>query len=343
MADRTDKLKDKLVRDQPIEMPSEQGPLAVYHGAQPPAPTWFEEAIATHYETAFVDCEGARIQYQSWGDRTKPGLLLVHGNGAHAHWWDFVAPYLTNDYHVVAMTFSGMGDSDWRPSYTMDIFAREQLAVCEAAGLFAHAEKPIIVAHSFGGFVTILTGAEYGERFGGIVIVDSPVNPPDRPRTGPPAVRGGKVYPTLEAALARFRLAPPQPCENHFIVDYIARWSLKKKPLPEGPNGEKHGDGWAWKFDPMIWQRFVVSRPTQDLLRETRCRIAVFKGDKSVIWDDDVQNYMYGLLNRQVPFIGIPEARHHVMLDQPMAFVAALRTVLQEWRYSEPARVAPAR
>jgi pimeloyl-ACP methyl ester carboxylesterase len=93
----------------------------------------------------------------------------------------------------------------------------------------------------------------------------------------------------------------------------------------------------------MIWQRFQVSRPPQDLLKETRCRIAVFKGDKSVIWDDDVQNYMYGLLNRQVPFIGIPEARHHVMLDQPLAFVAALRTMLQEWRYSEPARVAPAR
>jgi pimeloyl-ACP methyl ester carboxylesterase len=52
---------------------------------------------------------------------------------------------------------------------------------------------------------------------------------------------------------------------------------------------------------------------------------------------------MYGLLNRQVPFIGIPEARHHVMLDQPLAFVAALRTMLQEWRYSEPARIAPPR
>ena len=224
---------------------------------------WFEDAVATPYDTAFVECEGAKIHYQSWGDRTKPGLLLVHGNGAHAHWWDFVAPYLTDDYHVVAMTFSGMGDSDWRERYVMDVFAQEQLAVCEAAGLFAHAEKPIIVAHSFGGFVTILTGAEYGDRFGGIVIVDSPVNPPDRPRSGPPPVRGGKVYPTLEAALARFRLAPPQPCENHYIMDYIARWSLAKKP--RWPDGD--GDGWGWKFDPSIWQRFSVSRPPQELLK----------------------------------------------------------------------------
>jgi pimeloyl-ACP methyl ester carboxylesterase len=63
------------------------------------------------------------------------------------------------------------------------------------------------------------------------------------------------------------------------------------------------------------------------------------KGDKSIIWEDDVGDYMRDLLNRQVPFIEIPEARHHVMLDQPLAFVAALRTLLQEWRYSTPDRV----
>ena len=328
---------DKLVRDQPIGMPTEQGPLAVYKGAQPPAPKWFEDAIARQYETAFTECEGARIHYQSWGDKTKPGLLLVHGNGAHAHWWDFVAPYLTDDYHVVAMTFSGMGDSDWRERYVMDTFAKEQLAVCEAAGLFNHAEKPIIIAHSFGGFVTVVTGAEYGDRFGGIVLVDSPVNPPDHPRRGPPPVRGGKVYPSLEAALARFRLAPPQLCENHYIMDYIARWSLAKRAGADGV------EGWGWKFDPSIWQRFSVSRPPQELLKETRCRIALFKGEKSILWEDDVGDYMRGLLNRQVPFIEIPEALHHIMLDQPLAFVAALRTLLQEWRYSTSDRVVSGR
>ena len=330
--------KDKLVRDQPLDMPSEQGPLAPFHGAQPPSPQWFSDAVATPYETHFVECEGAQIHYLTWGDRTKPGLLLVHGNGAHSHWWDFVAPYLTEDYFVVAMTFSGMGDSGWRDTYTMETFAREQLAVCEHAGLFSHAEKPIIVAHSFGGFVTILTGAEYGDRFTGIVIVDSPVNPPDRPRTGPPkAIRGNRVYPTLEKALSRFRLAPLQPCENLYILDHIARWSLRKAPMPEGT-----GDGWAWKFDPSIWQRFSVSRAPQDLLKETRCRIALFKGDKSILWDTDVGDYMRDLLNRQVPFIEIPEAHHHIMLDQPLAFLAALRTLLQEWRYSTSDRmVAP--
>lgn len=328
--------EDRLVKDQPTEKPAEPGPLAAYKGDKPPAPIWFETAVSKPYETGYAECRGARIHYQRWGDRRKPGLLLVHGNGAHGHWWDFVAPYLTDEYHVAAMTFSGMGDSNWREAYDMETFAQEQLAVADATGMFDVAQKPIIVAHSFGGFVTILTGAEYGDQLTGTVIVDSPVNPPDRQRPSKRrTARNHRIYPDLAAALARFRLAPPQPCENHYVMDYIARWSLK----------EVHGDepGWTWKFDPAIWRSFNIGRSSADCLRETKCRIAIFRGEQSVLMPDYVRDYMTHLLDRQVPFITIPEARHHVMLDQPLAFVSALRTLLQEWTYSAPKRAVPAR
>ncbi len=119
-------------------------------------------------------------------------------------------PFLARDYNVAAMDMSGMGDSEWREHYSMEIFAEEQLAVCEEAGMFVLAEPPMIVAHSFGGFVTMLTGALYGNRLSGTVIVDSPVNPPGRPG-GPPerAIKPHHIYATMAAALARFRLMPP--------------------------------------------------------------------------------------------------------------------------------------
>ena len=47
--------------------------------------------------------------------------------------------------------FSGMGQSDWREMYTQYVLADEVVAVAEATGLFNHAEKPLIAAHSFGG------------------------------------------------------------------------------------------------------------------------------------------------------------------------------------------------
>ena len=309
-----------------------EGPLAKFAGAVPPAPEWFTNAVASGYETRFVRVNGARIHYQSWSSSKKPGLLLVHGNGAHAHWWDFIAPYFAKSFNVVAMTFSGMGESDWRDTYDMDTFCEEQIAVCEATGMFDHEVKPTIVAHSFGGFVTILTGARYGHRLAGTVIVDSPVNPPDRdigrrPRT----IRGNRIYPDLNTALSRFRLAPPQPCENDYVLDYIARWSLKQVD-------NERGKGWCWRFDPDIWQRFDFGRPGSELLKATACRIALFRGEDSEIFPDEVKDYMQQLLDRNVPFVSIPHAHHHVMLDQPLAFIAALRTLLEDWDHSAPNR-----
>lgn len=308
-------------------MPSESGPLGVYGGKRPPAPDWFEAAISTRYQSHFLERDGAIIHYQTWGDPSRPGLLLTHGNGAHAHWWDFVAPYFLDQYYVVAITLTGMGDSGWRGAYNMSTFSADQLAVAEATGLFGHAQKPIIVSHSFGGFVTMFTSSRHSEKFAGIVIVDSPVNPPGKPQDGPPrSGRPNKVYASLEAALERFRLAPPQPCQNHYAMDYIARHSVKET------TGEDGAAGWVWKFDPSIWRRFDMEGQTPaQMLQAITCPLAIMRGEDSAIVLDDVWAYMQALAGPHVPFISIPHACHHVMLDQPVAFIAALRTLLASW------------
>jgi len=309
---------------------SGEGPLKPFAGALPPSPAWFRAAVADAPESKFVTVDGAAIHYLRWGDRSRPGLLLVHGNAAHAYWWSFVAPFLARDYNVAAMDFSGMGDSSWRPAYTIELFVREQLAVCEDAGMFGVGEPPIIVAHSFGGFVTMLTGALYGERLAGTVIVDSPVNPPGRPG-GPPKreYRPPNVYATEAAALARFRLMPPQTCDNLFLVDWVARHSLK---AVEG--------GFSWKFDPAIWQDFSIG-DTAARLKATKCRIGIFRGENSILMPPEIGEYVFNLLGRSAPLVEIPQAQHHVMLDQPLAFVAALRALLADWEHSTPRRRIP--
>lgn len=320
--------KDKSSAAQRPEMPSEAGPLGRYNGQRPPAPDWFEGAISAKYETHFVARDGGRIHYQTWGDPEKPGLLLTHGNGAHAHWWDFVAPYFSDQYYLVALTFSGMGDSDWRPAYEMNGFTGDQLAVAEAAGLFSGKTRPIIVAHSFGGFVTLNTASKYGEKFAGVVIVDSPVLPPKQDHAGPPRRdRPNRIYPSLEAALARFRLAPPQACDNHYAMDYIARHSLKETVDDAGTSG------WVWKFDPSIWRRFEAAEKTpSEMLQSVSCRLALMRGVKSAIVGDEVWDYMRSLAAHRAPFVTIPGAHHHVMLDQPLAFVTGLSGLLEHWR-----------
>jgi pimeloyl-ACP methyl ester carboxylesterase len=304
------------------------GPLAPFAGQPITGPEWFEQAVATPSESAWTEVQGVPIHYLRWGDRSKPGLLLVHGNGAHAYWWSYIAPFLAREYNVAAMDLSGMGDSGKRANYTMDLFVEEELAVARHAGMFDNDEPPVIVAHSFGGFATILAGALHGEKLAGTVIVDSPVNPPERAHHGPPRreIRPHRIYPTLTEALARFRLAPEQPCENNYVVDFIARRSLKEV---EG--------GWTWKFDPSIWTNFSIG-DTAERLRATKCRIAIMRGEMSVLLPAEVGEYMFNLLGRAAPVIEIPQARHHVMLDQPLAFVAALRALLADWNHSLPTR-----
>ena len=47
---------------------------------------------------------------------------------------------------------------------------------------------------------------------------------------------------------------------------------------------------------------------------------------------------MYDKLGQRAPVIEIPAAGHHVMLDQPIALVTGIRTLLSDWDHSLPAR-----
>ncbi len=295
-----------------------------------PPPAWFDNALAAPYEDHTVDVDGVPIHYLDWGDKGEPGLVLVHGGAAHAHWWSFLAPFFSERWHVVALDLSGHGDSGRRSVYSQEDWAREVMAVSNDAGFPG---PPVVVGHSLGGMVTIVTAAQYGDELAGAVIVDSPVRRPD-PETeegqGGRAFRRPGVYPTLETALEHFRVIPPQPSENDYVIDYIARHSLHET-----------GAGWTWKFDPKLFVRTLTAH--ERMLQLVTCRIALLRGELSVVVPPDTADYMYELMGRKAPVISIPEAHHHLILDQPLAFVAALRTLLGDWQHSIPRQTPGAR
>ena len=304
--------------------------LAAYHGDRPPAPVWFEHAIAHQPERSFVDVDGAAIEMLTWGERGKPGLLFLHGNGAHADWWSFIAPFFAEEFRCAAISWSGMGRSGWRERYSIEGFGAEALACAEAAGLFEPREKPVVIAHSFGGSITSALAAAHGDQLKAAIIVDSGARPPERQWRGPPQrTKPSRVSPTLEEALTRFRLMPPQDCQNHFIVDYIAREALHPAPLEDG-SGEQ---GWTWRFDPFIWSKMDFSGAWESgaLLAAAKCRLAFVWGQQSKLMQDDVIDYSRAHAAFGTPFVAVPEAEHHVLLDQPLALVAALRAVIAGW------------
>jgi pimeloyl-ACP methyl ester carboxylesterase len=290
------------------------------------APRWFLDALAAPRTEHIAHLDGTALHYVRWGQGDKPGLVLVHGGAAHAEWWSFLAPLLTRHYDVVAPDLSGHGESDRRDHYPRRVWADEVRAV------IAHAQfpgPPVVVGHSMGGLVSIVAASVYGDQLAGAVIVDAPVRRPDpesEERRVDRSRTGGKVYATLDEALARFRLIPDQPCENRFIIDHIARASLKQVD-----------GGWAWKFDPRIFLKASLDKMS-DYLASARCRVAMFRGEHSIVVPPDTSDYMYELLQRRAPVVEIPAAHHHLILDQPLAFIAALRTLLADWEHSIPKR-----
>ena len=117
---------DRPIHSEPGALPPEvQAPLAPFRGREPDAPKWFKDAIAQEPERTFVESLGTRLELLTWGEIGKPGLLLAHGNSAHAEWWSFIAPLLATDFRVASMSLAGMGASDWRDSYAFDDFAED--------------------------------------------------------------------------------------------------------------------------------------------------------------------------------------------------------------------------
>lgn len=295
------------------------------------APEWFQRAVDTSPEEGEVVVDGCAVHYLAWGERSAPGVVLVHGGAAHARWWSHLGPLLAGGgQRVAAVDLSGHGDSGWRRTYDLDTWAAEVLAVAEAAGMI---EPPAVVGHSLGGLVTIVAAARHGDRLAGAIVVDSPVRRPDpesEEARGGRAFRRQRVYPDLTEALRHFRLIPPQPDPPAYVLEHVGRHSLMQV---EG--------GWTWKFDPAIFTRRSQPDPRAygDDLARVRCRLAVIHGELSTIVDADITDYMADRLGRSAPFVEIPAAHHHLILDQPLSFIAAVRALLADWEHSTPRRI----
>lgn len=280
-------------------------------------PDWFWEAVDNKAESHIVDVQDCDISYRVWGDASKPGLLFIHGHNAHSHWWDFIAPAFLDDYSVAALDLSGMGDSDHRDVYKSEVYAAEIKAVADAVGF---GSDMILIAHSFGGFMATRAASLFPDRAKGLVLVDSGVRSTEDEK--PQEVEHWskpKIYPSFDVAKSRFRLQPPQPCENTYIVNYIAHHSI-----------EHIDDGWVWKFDEELSSRIEARGNLEEDFKNLSCKLALIYGEQSESFSKSSADYMQSL-QAEMTVIPIADAQHHLFLDQPMAFINELKTLLAGW------------
>jgi len=246
--------------------------------------------------------------------------MFVHGIGAHADWWRFIAPLFANDHRIAAISLSGMGESDWRETYDFETFAAEILAGVENGGLLHDGQPPILVAHSLGTSPALQVASMSSRLFSGLVLVDPPMAyRPDRSARSGEAARAPT---SLTEARRRFRTSPAAHCAPDYVMDFLAKTSVT---ADRGPTGEISNI--RWKLDPTL-RRALIRQPIPSIRVEVGCPLWVIRGEDSEILTASGKAWLSERLPKHARWIDIPNCGHQVMLDQPLAFVAALRTIV---------------
>ena len=155
--------------------------------------------------------DGTRI----WFDVAGAGepLLLLSGQSLDSRMWTGVRDDLAREHRVVVLDHRGTGrsDSPGEPAYSTALFARDAVAVLDAAGV----DRAHVYGFSMGGRVAQVLASEVPDRVGSLVLAAS--GPGGRHEVARPA----------EATRALLRAAAPGTrglvAELFFTPDWAAR------------------------------------------------------------------------------------------------------------------------
>lgn len=239
-------------------------------------------------------------------------LVLLHGGGANAHWWDHLIPALAEGFHVVALDFRGHGDSDHPDAIEPGAFARDLEALLQ----HLEAHDAVLMGHSMGGHIALDHAAVHaGVR--ALVAIEIVRGVPSRNRRRMRlALAARRSYRTREDALARYRFLPPAPNANEALRASIAAHSVREEP-----------DGrFGFKFDPR-WFTLPSSRPPPP--GGVRCPTLIVRGAQSTLLSDEAA----AAFAAEIPGarVAVVEAAgHNVHVEQPEAFLAAVLPFLRE-------------
>jgi pimeloyl-ACP methyl ester carboxylesterase len=258
---------------------------------------------------------GLSLHLLEWGSAGRPALCFLHGGAAHAHWFDEVTGCFADRFHVVALDQRGHGLSDWPATgqYATEDFAGDLLAVMDALEW----RDMVVVGHSMGGHNAMSFAAWHPERVRGLVIVDArPSIPDDRlvlmHRRGQRALRH---HATIEEAVKAFRLLPRETVADPALLEHMAREGVAER-----------GGGWVYRFDPTA---NAARKPVDawTLLDRIQAPTLIARAELSPVLPPAHAERLRDAIRGAV-LVEIAGSYHHVTLDQPAAFAAALERFL---------------
>ena len=264
--------------------------------------------------------EHVTLHYLDYGGSGPLDMLLLHGGGANAHWFDFIGPILAQHGRVVALDLRGHGDSTSAepPLYTYDAYLQDLRAVFAAEKM----ATPILMGHSMGGMLMVKYAGTWPQEVLALIVCDA------RPLYSPEVAdslrqtghRRGREYATQEDYIAHFRIRPDGLRASPEIHQYIA--SHAGRQLPQGT--------WAHKIDRRVYaQRDAID--TLPFWRRVACPVLFLRAAQNSRLPA-TQLQLIKEACPQVEFVEVAKAGHHLVLDQPEQTVALVQGFLRRHR-----------
>jgi len=108
------------------------------------------------------------LHYLDWGSPGATPMVLLHGLCSNAHYWDFFAQSMKQDYHILAPDQRGHGNSDRAESYGPKDYVLDLEAFITELGL----NEIVLIGHSLGGINSIIYAARHPDLVSRLVIID---------------------------------------------------------------------------------------------------------------------------------------------------------------------------
>ncbi len=248
-----------------------------------------------------------RLHYLEWNPKSRRTIVFLHGNSAHAWWWEWVAQEMPKDLRLLALDLRGHGDSEWvtPPAYTPDDYA-DDLARFVREELSPD-EQPVVVGHSMGGLGVLAFAGRYPGYARGAIAIDVAVTSTERRNRYLRRLKAlpTVIYPDLETAKTRFRLIPEEGDIPKECLFTIAEKSFA--PAEDG--------GYTLKFD----RECFFGGDGLDVtaaVRQIGCATLLVRAERSRIMTQEAAEAA-GTLNPNLRLVVVPGAHHHVLLEKP--------------------------
>ena len=263
-----------------------------------------------------VPVNGMNFHYLEWGQPGKPLVVMLHGGSQQAHSWDFVSLPLSEDCHIIAMDQRGHGDSDWATDgdYTIEAHQQDIDGFVAALGLSGFH----LIGHSMGGRNSYVWASRNSDKLRSLVIVD----------TGPVAQSRGRNR------IQNFRELPDELDSFEEFADRVQEYTGRTREQTLGAlkySIRERADGkWTWKYDRLLRTPGRQGPAwSQDQLWEAvakiTCPTLVVRGGNSDIFADQTMREMQQVIPN-CEIVTVPDAGHLVAGDNPVDFLAALRS-----------------